>query len=177
MALGGCKWPWQGPNETDSIILSGTVDAREVDLGFQVGGRLAVLHVDEGNAVHTGQPVAELASADYELALQRAKAETDAAHMVLAALLAGTRTQELRVAEAALARAQAELEYARAEVRRFQQLVASQLASQQQLDQMTLQRDVDEAALAQAKENLALLREGPRREDIERAQADYAARQ
>jgi HlyD family secretion protein len=177
LPIGGCRWPWADDPDAAVISLSGTIDAREVDLGFQVGGRLAALRVDEGSAVATDAPVAELAPDDYRLALNRARAEAEAARMALVALETGTRAQELRVAEAEVARAQAEVDFARAEVRRFTQLVAGQLASEEEVDKARLQRNVSEAALAQAKETLALLREGPRREDIERARAEYAARQ
>ena len=95
----------------------------------------------------------------------------------LAALEAGTREQEIRVAEATAARAGSELRFARAEEARIAQLMPNHLASQQQLDQARLQVQVAQSALQQATETLQLLREGPRAEDIARARAELAARQ
>lgn len=162
---------------SEQIRLSGTVEARESDLAFQVPGRIVRLLADEGATVEAGQVIAELDPRDYELALQRARAEADAARQALAALQAGTREQEIRVAEATVARAGSELRFARAEEARVAKLVPNHLASQQQLDQARLQVQVADSVLQQATETLKLLREGPRAEDIARARAELAARQ
>jgi HlyD family secretion protein len=172
LLLAGCE-----QQETaGEIRLSGTVEAREADLAFQVPGRVLRLLADEGATVEAGQVVAELDPRDYELALQRARAEAEIAAQALAVLEAGTRVQEVRVAEATLRRAESELRFARAEEARVAKLLPAQLASQQQLDQTRLQQQVAESALAQARETLTLLREGSRVEDIARARAELGAR-
>ncbi len=171
------RWPWQRAVDTERIELSGTVEAREVDLAFQVGGRIARLLIDEGDAVKAEQLIAELDARDYELALGNATAQAEAAQAVLAALQAGTRVQELRVAEAQLAKAQADLDYARVEFKRIANLVSKKLAPQDQLDQVQQRQNVALAGAEQARQNLALLREGPRQEDIDQAAATLRARQ
>lgn len=176
-ALLAFRWPWRSADDADRIELSGTVEAREVDLAFQVGGRIARLLADEGDAVQVGQWVAELDARDYEVALRGATAQMEAAQAALAALRAGTRVRELRVAEAQLAKAQADLDYARAEFRRVADLVARKLAPEDQLDQARQHQNVALAGVEQARENLALLREGPRQEDIDQAAATLRARQ
>ncbi|MDS4025943.1 MAG: efflux RND transporter periplasmic adaptor subunit [Candidatus Contendobacter sp.] len=170
-------WPWQAPDDQGRIELSGTVEAREVDLAFQVGGRIARLAVDEGDAVQAEQRVATLDASDYELALRAATAQMEVAQAALAALRAGTRVQELRVAEAQLAKAQADLDYARVDFQRVTDLVAKKLAPQEQLDQARQRQNVALAGVEQARQNLALLREGPRQEDIDQAAATLRARQ
>lgn len=176
LGLSGCKWPWAGEGQSSSILLSGSIEARETDLAFQVPGRIAELSVDEGDAVSVGQRLAGLVPRDYELALARAQAEAAASKAALALLEAGARPQELRVAAAAAAQAEAQLRYAKAEVQRVAQLVPKHLAAQDQLDRARLQEDVAQAALTQAQQQLALLQEGARKEEIARARADYAAR-
>lgn len=171
------RWPWQAASDPERIELSGTVEAREVDLAFQVSGRIAGLAVDEGDAVQAEQTVATLDARDYELALRAATAQMDAAQAALAALRAGTRIQELRVAEAQLAKAQADLDYARVEFKRIAELVARKLAPQEQLDQLQQRQNVALAGVEQARQMLALLREGPRQEEIDRAAAELRARQ
>ena len=175
--LTGCRWPWQTATDSTQLTLPGTIEAREIDLAFQVSGRIDNLAVDEGYAVRTGQLVASLNSRDYELALQNAQAQADAARAALAALQAGTRPQEIRVAEAQLVSAKADLNFARSEVRRVSELVPKNLATHQQLDQVRMQLDVAQAKVDQQAQTLALLREGPRKEDIDRASAEYQARQ
>lgn len=171
--LSGCG----AEGNPSTIRLSGTVDAREVDLAFQVGGRIDSLRVDEGDAVEQGEIVAEIEPKDYSLQLAAAEAEASAAERALAALRAGTRVQELRVAEAAVRRARAELQFAAADVRRVEQLVPKRLASEEQLDQKRVQHEVAQTRLNEAEQTLNLLREGPRTEDIERAAAELAARE
>lgn len=171
------RWPWQSVDESRQIELSGTVEAREIDLAFQVGGRIATLRVDEGDSVQIEQEVATLDAHDFELALSNAIAQAEAAQAALAALRAGTRIQELRVAEAQLAKAQADLDYIRVEFKRIADLVAKKLAAQDQLDQARQRQNVALAGVEQALQNLALLREGPRREDIDQAAATLRARQ
>lgn len=171
------RWPWQAAGDAGRIELSGTVEAREVDLAFQVGGRIARLQVDEGDAVQADQLVATLDAGDYQLALRNATAQMETAEAALAVLRAGTRPQELRVAEAKLNQAQADLDYARAEFKRIAELVPNKLAAESQLDQARQRQNVALAGVEQVRQTLALLREGPRREDIDQAAAALRARQ
>ncbi len=171
------RWPWEAAGDTGRIELSGTVEAREVDLAFQVSGRIANLQVDEGDAVKAEQLVAELDARDYELALRNVTAQAEAARAALAALQAGTRTQELRVAEAKLTQTEAQLDFARADLKRVAELMPRKLASDDQLDRARLQLNVAMTTVEQAQQSLALLREGPRREDIDQATAMLHARQ
>lgn len=171
--MSGCGGPGADHAASGNILLSGTVEARETDLAFQVPGRIAALDVDEGDAVAAGQRVARLDPSDYALAAARADAEAEASRAALALLEAGSRPQEVKVAEAAAAQAEAQLKFARAETRRVAKLVPRQLASQDQLDRVRLQEDVAGTSLAQARQQLALVKEGPRKEEIARARAAY----
>ena len=68
-----------GKDEGSGLVLSGTVEARETVLAFQVNGRIEKLLVDEGMPVSEGQQVATLVADDYALAVMRASAEVAAA--------------------------------------------------------------------------------------------------
>lgn len=177
MLLVGCKWPWADNGPSTSILLSGTVEARETDLAFQVPGRIAGLAVDEGDTVSAGQQVAHLDPHDYELALSRARAEAATSKAALELLEAGSRPQEIKVGEAAVAQAQAQLKFAQSETARIAKLIPRQLASRDQLDRARMQEDVAQATLTQTKQQLALLKEGARKEEIAKARADYESRQ
>jgi len=170
-ALTGCN-----SDDSEGLILSGTVEARETPLAFQVSGRIGKLLVDEGEPVKQGQEVAQMVADDYEQAVVRVKAEAAAAEATVAALEAGTRKQELKVAEATLQQARAEQRFAEEEVKRTRSLISKKLASQEQVDQAQLKRDVARATVRQAEQKLQLLREGPRQEDIDKAHAELDAR-
>lgn len=175
LTLVACERFGGGAAEGDHLTLSGTVDAHQVDLSFQAGGRIARLNVDEGRKVGVGEAVAELDPRDYELALSRARAQEDSAQKAFAVLKAGSRPQDIRSAEAVLVQAQADLRLAQVEVKRSTDLVARHFVSQDALDRAINQEEVAAARVDQAKQSLSLLKEGPRKEDIERAAADYAA--
>ena len=172
-SLSGCHSSNMAAN--GGIVLSGTVEAREVDLAFQVAGRISQLNTDEGQWVEQGAPIASLDQRDYQLALQQAAAYAEATKASLAALQAGTRQQELRVAEAVLQKAKSQLNYAKADVKRISTLVSKKLSSEDQLQQAQLNYEVALASVDQAEQQLKLLKEGPRKEDIQRAQAQYNA--
>ncbi|HEX7435202.1 MAG TPA: biotin/lipoyl-binding protein, partial [Caldimonas sp.] len=168
LPLQGCRWPWESEG-ANALVLSGTVDAHEVDLGFQIGGRIARLLSDEGRAVQVGQVIAELDPTDLRLAAERARAQAESAGKSLAALKAGARAQELRAAQAAVAQAQADKSLADQQVVRTQQLVDQNFVSPDQMDRARSAAAAAAARVDQASANLSLLRAGARKEDIERA--------
>ncbi|MHA1570136.1 MAG: efflux RND transporter periplasmic adaptor subunit [Alphaproteobacteria bacterium] len=168
-------WQRQQAQPAQSLTLAGSIEARQVRPGFLVSGRIKVLHVDEGMFVKQGQLLAELDDRDYRLALQQVTAQRDAAAATLAALEAGSRPEEIRAAEAALAETEARLDFAGIELKRLQKLVAKKLASPEQLDRARTERKATRAARDRARQNLRLLRAGPRQEDIDRARAQLAA--
>ena len=173
----------------DRVRVSGQVEATDVQLAAQVGGRLLELRVAEGDRVKAGDVVAQLDVSDATLALARARADRDQATAQLRLLQAGARPEDIRQAEAQLAAAQssvgaaeAELASAQADVERFEALLASSSGSRKQRDDAVTRRDVARQRLrgAQdqvraARENLARLRAGARREEIDAARARVAA--
>ncbi len=176
LALGGCRWPWESDAPEGTLTLPGTVEAHEAPLAFQVGGQITVLHVDEGDRVKGGQVVAELDPADARLAAARTRADAEAARQALAAMEAGTRPQEVRVAKAALQHAEADLTLARTERDRAKAMRAQEAVPQAELDRAEQQFAVAEAARAEAAERLELAKEGPRVEDVARVRAEHASR-
>ena len=174
---------------TDRIRVSGQVEATDVQLGAQVAGRLLELHVGEGDRVKPGDLVAKLDAADSELALARARAERGQADAGLRLLQAGSRPEDIRQAEAQLSAAEsavgvarADLASAQADVDRFEELLAQNSGSRKQRDDAVTRRDVardrlqgDQHQVQAARETLARLRAGARREEIDAARARLAA--
>jgi HlyD family secretion protein len=172
----------------DRIRVSGYVEATEVRVAPEVGGRLISLKVAEGDRVKRGDVVAQLDTADITLALQRAAAERQAADAQLRLLLAGARQEDIRQAEAQRAAAEADLAAARQEVtsadrdlQRFESLLASKSGAQKPRDDAATRRDVTrdrvragEERVKAAAETVARLRAGARREEIDAARARLA---
>jgi HlyD family secretion protein len=117
---------------------------------------------------------------------QRATLESDIAarHADLAQaqahlddLLAGSRTQEIQQAEAAVTEARAQVDLARADWERAQTLYKNQDISTSQFDQARTKFNATNAALQQAEHRYSLVKEGPRKEEIVGARAQVARAQ
>ncbi len=98
VASAGCG----GGPEDGFLIASGTVEATDADLGFQLPGRVAVIEPREGDSVSVGQELAWLDRAEWQAALASAAAQLAAAEARLSELESGARPQELTQAEAVL---------------------------------------------------------------------------
>jgi HlyD family secretion protein len=85
---------WYQSRQAASLTLYGNVDIRTVNLSFRVGGRLASLAVDEGDAITAGQVLGEIDKAPYENALMQAKANVSTAKAKYDLVTAGYRDEE-----------------------------------------------------------------------------------
>lgn len=168
--------------------VSGQVDATEVQVAPEVGGRIVEMTIAEGDRVKQGDVVARLDTRDIDLALQRAAADRSQADAQLRLLQAGARPEDIRQAQAQataaaadVAAAQADLASAETDLQRFERLLQTNSGSQKQRDDAATRSDVarDRVAAARARETaarevVARLRAGSRREEIEGARARIA---
>lgn len=159
-----------GDDEGAALVASGTVEATDADLGFQAPGRVRAVLAREGDRVGAGDVLARLDTREAEAALSAARAQLSAAEARLSELRVGARPQELATAEAAVHSAEQRAREAEREAERARTLHEGGAISRQALDRAETAYEVAAAALAQAREQLALVREGPRTEAI-RAQA------
>jgi HlyD family secretion protein len=185
MVGGAC----QADAPDDHVRASGQIEATEVHVAAEVGGRLLELVPREGDRVPAGAVIARLDATDAELALARARAERDQADAQLRLLRAGSRPEEVRQADAQLAAAQSEARAAEADLKlaetdaeRFESLLASNAGSRKQRDDAVARRDVARARarsaedrVRAARESLARVRAGARAEEIDAARARVAA--
>ena len=83
------------------VSLSGKViAARDVNLGFSQGGRVSRVYVKIGEAVSVGRVLAEIENGELRAAVLQKKAALEREKATLASLEAGTRGEEIAVAEA-----------------------------------------------------------------------------
>jgi len=168
---------------------TGYVEATEVRVAAEVGGRLLEVRVAEGDRVAAGDVVARIDASDTGLALRRAEAERSQADAQLALLRAGSRAEDVRQASAQAQSAQAdvrgaeaELAAASADLERFEGLLRANAGSVKQRDDARTRRDVAAARVRAAQERaqaaadgLARLRSGARPQEIDAARARVAA--
>jgi HlyD family secretion protein len=103
--------------------------------------------------------------------VKAADAAVDAAKSRLTLLKNGSRTQERRIAEQNVSLAQATYNLDKANFDRYQQLFEKGAVSKAILDGAETKMKVSEAQLQAAKQQLSLVQEGPRQEDITTAEA------
>jgi HlyD family secretion protein len=196
--------------DTENVLrASGTIEATDVDVSFQIGGRVIEVSAIEGQAVKAGDTLARLSSEELtervhqiqasmeavtsqarqqqatvelrgsvvESQIAQARSQEDASRAAVDRLRAGSRPQEVRVAEADLAQAEAQLAQRRTDFDRASLLLKEGVIAQQQLDAADAALLVAQAARDAANQRLALAREGARREDIAEAEARFKASQ
>lgn len=166
----------------NGIESSGTVEATEADLGFQMAGRIEWIGVGEGDSVHADQEVARLDQAELLARKDAAEAQVEAALALLAELQRGFRPEEIAEGRAALRAAEERRDDAQRDFSRTRRLFEGGAVSQENLDKAGTALQVAQAGVDQAQERVRILEKGPRRERIAAqravlAQAEAAAAQ
>jgi HlyD family secretion protein len=183
-----------------SLRLSGNIEATEVNISFKIPGRVEQRLKDEGEPVARDEEVARLDTADLDAEVAARKADIRVAQAALDELLAGSRPDEINAAQAAVDKARAALaefqngsrpeEIAAADAERLaaqadMERLAKDLQRDEQLyRQHTITPEQYDAAWAaskmaferhvQARKRYDLVKEGPRKEQIDQARAALA---
>ncbi|MGZ3494755.1 MAG: efflux RND transporter periplasmic adaptor subunit [Thermodesulfobacteriota bacterium] len=153
------------------IKVSGNIEAIEVDVGFKVSGRIIGRYFEEGDWVDQGKVLAKLDDEDLRNRLEVARATLSSADARLSKLLAGSRPEEIRQAEANLNQAKSDLSNKEAHFERMKLLLERGVVPRDTLDSAEAAYKMAKAASQAALENYLLVKEGPRKEDIDDARA------
>ncbi|OYX66042.1 MAG: secretion protein HlyD [Sphingomonadales bacterium 32-64-17] len=164
---------WRSDDE--GLTLYGNVDIREVDMAFEVGGRIDEVAVEEGDRVQEGDLLAAVDPARGRDRLAQADAQIAQAEAQLARLRNGNRPQDIAQARARVAAAEAALANARSAYTRREPLVETGAVSRSVWDQTRAELRRAEAQLAEASQAASLASAGARREDIAAAEAQVTA--
>ena len=183
---------WAGCREAppaNTLRVSGHVEATDVYISPEVGGRILEIGVNEGDHVAAGDLIARLDTRDIELQIRRGRAERSAADAQLRLLKAGARPEDIRQADAQVQAAEAEVTTLEAELKsatldleRFETLLEANAGSRKQRDDAQARVDVARERLRgsrdrvqAARETSARLRAGSRAEEIDAARARVEA--
>jgi len=140
------------------------------DLEAQVRQAEAALRSAQAR-LKQAQTALELQPTQNETSLRQAEAALEAAKARLHALETGARRQERQQVEQQVASAKANLDNAQANLERVRRLYQQDAVSKQQLDSAQMAYDIALAQYRTAQEQLSLVQEGPRQEDIEAQRA------
>ena len=176
------------PPPSNALTASGNVEATEVQVAPEVGGRIIELRVAEGDRVQAGAVIATLDTKDTELQIGRARAERAAAAAQLHLFEAGARAEDVRQAEAQvdastseIAAIDVEIKSAQTDLDRFEALLAANAGSQKQRDDAKARVDLARERKRAAEERVRVsrttldrVRAGARKEELEGARARVA---
>lgn len=147
--------------------VSGTVEADEARVASRTGGRVAEVLVNEGDAVHAGQVLVRLEAAEWEARRAHAAAS-------LAELESGPRTQEVAAARATWEALRADLDFARVDARRKEELARQKSISESERDVAVARARSLEQQASAAEQRHAELEAGTRPERVAQARAQVA---
>jgi HlyD family secretion protein len=146
--------------------------SEDIKIGSELSGRLKSVFVEEGDAIHRGQVLAELENADYLAQVESAKASVVAKEATLRKVINGARRQERDEAWSSVNEAKAVMEDAQSESRRRQQLFAAGVVSREEFDRYAREADVAQAKYESAVQQHSLVDDQAREEDRSLAAAD-----
>lgn len=185
------------------LVVTGTMEATQVEVSAKYTGRILALLAREGGEVAQGQLLVRLDDQELRAEVERNEAALRTARAQLSDLLAGARKEEIEEARATVERARAQLddllagsrreeieqarqnlqsasatrEWTERDFRRAQELYKQELVAAQEVDRARQAYEVAKAQERSAREQFDLLLAGPRPHQIEAARAQLKAAQ
>ncbi|ASC73501.1 ABC exporter membrane fusion protein, DevB family [Halomicronema hongdechloris C2206] len=151
---------------------TGSVRALQAsELGFERGGEVIALLVDEGDDVEAGDAIARLETNNLQAQRAEVEAQQQRAMAQLRELENGPRPERIAAAAAAVQNIREELQLARLQQERRQSLYAAGAIAREQLDEVTTRVDALEARLSEAQSTLNELENGTRVEQLQAQRA------
>lgn len=166
-SLAGCERADSKP----AVLVTGLIDATEIDIASKVPGRIAEVKVREGDRVAPGQALALIRSEEIEAKLAQVTSVIEASQARLKMARNGARSEEKAQARIALAAARTQVDLARKMYERLSMLAKEGAAPQATLDNVETQYNLAVSQLAVAEARHAMVMRGARDEEIEALEA------
>jgi len=162
--------------EDGALSASGTIEADEIRISSELGGRILEIAVQEGTPVNVGQMLVQLDDTPLTTRLLEAEAAVAVAKADLAVVEAGPRPYEIAAAEAKVALAEAERNGYKLAWQHAEQVQRNPQDLDARIAQARTQVQLAGQAVAQAKAELAkekLIRDQKRESSTERDVAEW----
>lgn len=158
--------------DTSHVRASGTVEVTEVQLAPLAGGRILELAIEESDKVEKGQFIARLSMDGADDEVKMAEAALAAARAQLEELRNGYRREDIARARAQLGAYTAQYEQAKRDEERFAALAADGVVAARDAELAAEKSKAAHDTMQAAREQLRLLENGPRAEQIAAAEAN-----
>jgi HlyD family secretion protein len=162
----------QGGGEDRPLVLNGRIEAPLVDLAPKVAGRVAEITVRAGDRVAAGDVLVRLDIGEVAIAVERDRRAVESAEARHRDLSVGSRRAEIGAAQAEVRERRAAVDLAERELARQQQLRATRVGTERDLDRAHTELERARAGLALREQRLALVREGAREWQTTQARAE-----
>ncbi len=150
---------------------TGTLEATQIDIRAEVGGRILKLYYDDGDRVTAGDIFAEIDKEKLEYQLQESQARLREIEAQLAQLKKGFRDEEVRRAHEAMLEAEVRMEEAKREYNRVHKLYQEKVVSTDIKDQAETAYNAALKRYEITRNDYLIFKKGYREEEIARAVA------
>lgn len=177
MVLGfaAIAWGCNGASAAEPEPLQGVVELDERSLGFEVGGRLADVTIEEGEKLEPGKTIARLDDTIARVARDARTAEVAAARAQVELIKAGARPEEVRAMGAQIQAVRATEQLLSENLERQSMLAGRGAAPAARTDELTAQLAQARAQRAALSQQQRALRTGAREQEIQVALARLQA--
>ncbi|MGK7933415.1 MAG: efflux RND transporter periplasmic adaptor subunit [Microcystaceae cyanobacterium] len=148
-----------------------TSTVRESVLGFERGGKVEKLYVNEGDRIKQGTAIAKLDTSKLEVSKLNLAAQIAREKAILAELETGARPEDITAAQATVKQLAERLQLEKIKQERREYLYKEGAISREQLDEVSFNRNVLTAQLQEAQSRLDELLAGTRIEKIDAQKA------
>jgi HlyD family secretion protein len=173
-ATGGAGFLAFGAQRTGvkASLIPGVVRETEIHIAPEISGRLAAVHVIQGQRVKKGDLLAELSNPELAASVFESKAALEKARADRDNVFVGPRQEVVNISAQNIKIAESKLVLDRAQYKRAAALATDSFASKQLLDERTATFRAAEANLAQLRAVYDQNKAGPTKEEREIAQAN-----
>ncbi len=157
--------------EDDYVVISGIVEATEVDVASKIPGRIDSVYFDKGDYVKKGDIIAKLESKELKAKVEQAKGMMEAAKSKLEMVRNGARIEEKTQVEKLYKQALEQFDYAEKTYKRFKKLYEEGVISSQEYDGVLFKYNSAKEQADAAKAKYDMVMKGARYEEIDAVEA------
>ena len=152
--------------KSKTVVLTGLVDADEIDIATKVPGRVTEMFVREGDHVEKDQESVKIANEEITAKIGQVSAAIEASEAKLAMARKGAREQEKEAARKLLQAARHQVGILRKSLRRMSDLLEKKAIPQAKYDEIEFRFNVARDQLAVAEAKVDIVETGAREEEI-----------